>query len=201
MKKLIISILFILCLSFQASALGPMMLLSGGGSTACDQVQLPTIDAAQGGDYDCASASVSKWRATQFVYDGTTGKQICAIDLWLEFYGTNSHTYYVAIYSDDGSDDPDVALGTSDSQDLSALGNQQGEEIVSWTFSTPTSALTNGTKYWVVFYSTTYDAAAFAEWFWTTTAGEKIVDWNGDGLDAWTNSSTTVSCKYKLYSQ
>ena len=31
MKKLILSILFILCLSFQASALGPMMLLSGGG--------------------------------------------------------------------------------------------------------------------------------------------------------------------------
>ena len=31
MKKLILSILVILCLSFQANALGPMMLLSGGG--------------------------------------------------------------------------------------------------------------------------------------------------------------------------
>ena len=36
MKKLIISILFILCLSFQASALGPMMLLSGGGGSVVD---------------------------------------------------------------------------------------------------------------------------------------------------------------------
>jgi len=36
MKKLIIlSILFVLCLPFQASALGPMMLLSGSGGTVC----------------------------------------------------------------------------------------------------------------------------------------------------------------------
>ena len=34
MKKLILSILFIFCLSFQASALGPMMLLSGSGESA-----------------------------------------------------------------------------------------------------------------------------------------------------------------------
>ena len=31
MKKIILSILFVVCLSFQASALGPMMLLSGSG--------------------------------------------------------------------------------------------------------------------------------------------------------------------------
>ena len=32
MKKLILALLFVACMSFQASALGPMMMLSGGGS-------------------------------------------------------------------------------------------------------------------------------------------------------------------------
>ena len=36
MKKLILSILFILCLSFQASAWNPMVVLSGGGVATCD---------------------------------------------------------------------------------------------------------------------------------------------------------------------
>jgi len=53
MKKLILSILFILCLSFQASAWNPMVVVSGGGSTPPDCSE----DFAAGDTGDVASAT------------------------------------------------------------------------------------------------------------------------------------------------
>ena len=54
MKKLILALLFIACMSFQASALGPMMMLSGGGffcdSSTADCCE--DFDTADTGDVD-----------------------------------------------------------------------------------------------------------------------------------------------------
>ena len=49
MKKLILSILFVLCLSFQASALGPMMELIGGGVAANGEIGDSSAESGYGG--------------------------------------------------------------------------------------------------------------------------------------------------------
>jgi len=55
MKRLILSILFVICLSFQASALGPMMMLSGGGCIP-DCTGLTDCQNFEGTGYDNSEA-------------------------------------------------------------------------------------------------------------------------------------------------
>ena len=75
MKKLILSILFIFCLSFQANALGPMMLLSGGGavnSFSC----LPAYDICQNLENAAGYDNSETWNET--VGDGTIDEDYAA---------------------------------------------------------------------------------------------------------------------------
>ena len=52
MKKLILSILFILCLSFQASAFNPMIVVSGGGAASCVKDTTDPVMDYLGGEAD-----------------------------------------------------------------------------------------------------------------------------------------------------
>ena len=99
MKKLIISILFILCLSFQASALGPMMLLSGGGGgvAACakDTGTLVMDESGMSGDATWAVDNTN-----------CVGQQFS--------YGSNFNLYSIEIHFNNTSSCViDVRIGTT----------------------------------------------------------------------------------------
>ena len=100
MKKLILSILFIVCLSSQASALGPMMLLIGGscipdctGTTLCQNFEgtgydnseswTPTETASGTVDEDALSSTVgspSGWCANALATVTTSSSDVASIE-------------------------------------------------------------------------------------------------------------------------
>ena len=201
MRKLILSILFILCLSFQASAWCPTVTLSGSISAPalCTSVQAPSETDVSTGDHNVGKYNDRTRVASQFVYAGTTGKAICKVRLYVDFTGSSTHNYVVEIMSDN-ADTPNAVIGTSDAYDLKDLGTS--ETTFDFEFSTPSSALTNSVKYWVVLKSVADadDVSNFAEWH-TETLGttERIWDYDTTGA-GWTEVSVDSTKKYILYS-
>ena len=204
MKKLILTFIalsfFSVCFAGSIQDMHKAVIARKNAVVACDQVQTPTEDDASGGSVAVARFSDADWQATQFVYTGTNGKSICQIDLWLNFVGSNAHTYYACIYSDDGggTPHPSSSLGCSDATDVSGIG---GSEVqTAFVLSSPTSALTNSSTYWVVSYSATYDGDDYANWYWETSGTTERFDTSTDG-STWANSYTSLTGKYKLYSE
>ena len=148
------------------------------------------------GNLGVARFETSSYRGAQFVYTGTTTTQICAASLWLNFTGSTSHTYYVAIYSNSGGS-PGSLLGTSDGQDLSSIGGSETE--ISFDFSTPTSALTNGSTYWIVLYSASFDSSNYASWYYEADGATERSTFSGDG-SAWTSADGTTTYKFEIFS-
>jgi len=113
MKQLILSILFILCLSFQASALGPMMLLSG---TSEEAVVCTEIYSDNFGDNDVLNIAQNVLRPwVGWYFTPTADMDVCKIDVWIDgivnVLGA-SHEYYVEIWSLSGGN-LDTKLGQS----------------------------------------------------------------------------------------
>lgn len=164
-------------------------------SGACDTSQFSELGTTNN-SVAVASSSANVYRASKFVYNGTNGKSICKILLRLSFTGTNAHQYYAAIYSN-GATWPDSAIGTSDALDLSSIGGTETDAI--FTLSTPSSALTNGSTYWIVLYSATYDADDYANWAYTNTAATEQMAYSGNGT-SWSDGGATNSFKFELCS-
>jgi len=159
-------------------------------------------DGASDGYATVGQYSVDIYQATQFSYSGTTGKQICQINLWLSKEGSPTDNYYVGIWGDDaGNTEPDNGniLGTCDAINSAALQTSETEEAI--TCSTPTDALTNGTLYWVVMYR---DGSAnetnYVEWYLDEGGTTKNIDADTDGA-AWADESSAATLKFELISQ
>lgn len=198
MKKIILLVLLIPFL-FGASIQNQhaMVLARKNASTpTCDQSQFAE-DAVADSSLHAAQYETSKYRASKFVYTGTNGKQICIIRLWLNFTGSNSHTYYARLYTDSGGD-PSSAIGTSDVKELNAIG--ESEVAVDFTLTTPSSALANGTTYHVALYSATNDADDYASWFFNDEGTTEEQEYSQDG-SSWSTSSTDYTFKFELLSQ
>ena len=199
MKRLLILIL--LCFSLVLSADARMSLMQLTAGPSCNNSQ-QIEDTASAGSQDIGSTSANYF-GTKFVYSGTTGKAICKMSIWFEKVGLPTDDYYVAIWGHNVGDYPEDGdvLGTSDALDASTVPAGESEQKVSIAFTTPTAPLANGTTYWVVVYSTTYDASHFLVWHWNTDGTTERCDYDDDGSGTWTNSSTLVTQKYRLYSR
>ena len=171
-------------------------------AVACATLQTPSETAASLGQFQDGHADTRTRLGTKFVYTGTNGKAICKVVIYAMFTGSSAHNYQVDIYSHDaGDDDPDASLGTSDVQDLSGIGGSETE--VTFDFSTPTSALANGTTYWVVLASVSdaYDASNYASWFYNESGTtERVIEYDSTGA-GWDTAYDTATFKYRLYSQ
>jgi len=179
-----------------------MMLIHGKPSSAaapCTTSQ--QAESAAQNAYVHVGYTGQNWYATQFVYSGTSGKAICQIDIPLCAVGSPTADYYIDIYSDDGGSPPhpNVSLGTSDAYDSSTIPSCGSENTTSLTFSSPTSAITNGITYWVVFHTATGDGSNYLRWFQTDGTTERF-DKSSDG-STWTNQATNKTMKYELFSQ
>jgi len=113
MKKLILSILFILCLSFQASAWNPFVVVSGGGST-CPSWYASAVfswdgDHSSGTNYGCAAdgtpvtgTNSNLTITTAYGESGSNGAHITDVDQYLEFTGyiddATPQTLWIRIY-------------------------------------------------------------------------------------------------------
>jgi len=170
----------------------------GGGAATCDAGQSEI--AAQTSSTHAGKYNTRTRLATQFVFTGTTGKVVCQVRLYLSFVGTSTHNYTVSIYSDTGADLPNTALGTSNTYDLSVLGDAAGEATFDFEFTTPTSALTNGTKYWVVLTSVAdaTDASNHAYWYSNTSGTTNRWADYGTDVNDWTYIAA-ATYKYVLY--
>lgn len=176
-------------------------------SLTCNVVQTPTEDGASAGSLDAGKSGDDVYVASKFVYTGTNGKAICQINLWLHFNGSSTHNFDVQIWGhDSGDDEPDIlsVLGTSDSVDLSGIGGSEVE--TSFAFSTPTSALSNGTTYWVVLHTASYDASHYADFHYENNGAteRRMISSNSpyDGSDGtWAVTDASTSYKFELLSQ
>ena len=169
----------------------------GGGSASCSQEQQDTY-ASQIGSVNVGRYAATLFLAQQFTYAGVTGKAICSAQLELSFQGSNTRNYYVAIYASDGGTDmpTGAALGTSDEVDLSGIGGSAVD--ITFDFSTPSSALTNGTDYFCALCVAAADADDYARWHNHATASI-IRRWDGSG-ETWSGSSTDKTVNLKLFS-
>ena len=136
MKKLILSILFILCLSFQASALGPMMVLSGsgtGGITSCAGIK--------GSEDTTTTGTSSQMYATKYVHTDAD----CLIDTLELYVDDNLATAFrLGIYTHDAADDcPANRIDQTDPIAAPAGYAWLGDTITEMT-------LVNGTTYWFI---------------------------------------------------
>jgi len=132
MKKLILSILFILCLSFQASAWNPMMLLSGGVAS-CEAEYI----------YDTSDAFMNAGEIVTRAYAGfrwtpATNETVCQVDFYMdeEVGDPSVNDYYIEIWTMSG-DNLNVLQGRSDKVD--GLNGTWFAVYVEFAFSTPVS--------------------------------------------------------------
>lgn len=197
-------LIFLICLlPIQAGAFDLSWYSAGGGSppAACDVSQEPIEDGAQDGYGHLGKYSSSLYRATKFVYTGTTDKQICELNVWMSYFSPSTeHLYYARIYSHNGSSPgaPDAILGTSFSLDLTVLGTS--EEKITFTFDTPTSALTNGTTYWVCIYGSRVSYSHYAQWYFADGVTE-YAKYSTDGSSWAGTEETTKTYKFELITQ
>ena len=197
MKKLILAILCVLCLSFQVGAYDPVFeqIIQGSG---CDQIKTPTEDGASAGPRFIGGDDPEVYVATEFVYTGTT-TQICKVDTWNSYNGTQGYNYYLAFYSDDGEPNVPITNGIAIVKFLDdSLGGD--EVVVSWTFTTPPT-LTNGVTYWLVMYTEQVDYGDYLEWHYESSGTTEHIVKDGDGLGTWTSQTTTSTCKFRLLSK
>jgi len=159
MKKLIlsISILFIFCLSFQASAWNVIHVLSGSNvSTTCTQLHT-------------YATTTSNWGVGQYVgrarggtiYTPTTDREFCKWVISLKEIGdVSAQNIYVAIFATSGVNLTGSALGISDVVAGSVLTTSYQE--ITFTFSTPVS-LTGSTAYGIGVYQDRDSTSTTAE--------------------------------------
>lgn len=193
MKKLLAIILFWFCICAFAA---PVIDVLQQVSPPCSTVQFAEdgIRTTQNG---VAQYSASRYRAQQFVYTGTNGKQICILNLWLDFQGSNSHKYFAAIY-DDNSNLPGNQIGVSDIKELNSIGGS--ETKVQFDLSTPSSALSNSSTYWVALYSTTVSSSDFTRWHMEDNGTTERNAYSSDG-SSWSGVNDTRTYKFELVSQ
>jgi len=139
------------------------------------------------------------YRATKFVFTGTTGTELCAINLWNHFTGSTAHTYNAQVWSHDGGgDEPDAVLGASDFRDLSGIGAIESEE--QFLLTTPSSALTNGATYWIIEYSASADASHYTSWHVEADGATERRMYSADGV-TWTLDDAASTYKFRIYGQ
>lgn len=170
-------------------------------AASCDVVQQAEDGVSDSARY-VGRFSSAYW-ATKFVYSGTTAKAICIINLWLKRVGSPTRNYYAAIWGHDaGNDEPDSGnvIGTGDAVASNTVGTS--EEKVEFVLSTPSGALTNGTTYWVLCYTGSYDGSNYLSWYYDDdSAGTEYVTWsNTSGVD-WTFHNDTSTQKFEIVSQ
>lgn len=196
----------VLCLfAAQAWAINPAILACVGNhpaSTACDVTQQSETDDGSATWFTLARYDADDYVASQFVYSGTDGKAICAVNATAYFTGSSAHGYQAAIYGNDGSDDPDEnnILGTSDELDLNGITGSAPGEQVQFSFSTPTSALTNGSTYHIVFFSDSVDVDNYANFKRDSTGVTELQHSSSDGA-SWTEDHTDRTLVFALISQ
>jgi hypothetical protein len=197
---LIVSIIF-LFITASANVITVGYFGDDGGSPppACDVSQEPIVDESTAASYTVGQYSIARYRASQFVYDGTNGKAICSATLRCSYTGSTDRYYTFSIYSDSGNN-PDSALGTSDLVELSDLGTSETDAV--FNFSIPTSALTNGSTYWVVLAAPApNNSTHYARWYTTYLSGaENELNKYSSDASSWTTGTTNESFKYTLYS-
>lgn len=193
-----IIIVIFLCLWIGSASADVVVIIQPvGGEIVCETSQ-QNEDSADTDNYDVGAKSDEKYFGTKFVYSGTNGKAICKIALWLSKTGSPTRNYYARIYThDSGNDTPDTVIGTSDAVASSSVG--ESEEKVYFTLSTPSSALSNGTTYWVGLNTASYDGSNYLNWHITDGATERIFD-SADG-SSWSYRASSKTCKWEIYSQ
>ena len=152
MKRLLILILLCFSLVLSADARMSLMQLTAGPSTAGPSCNISQqIEDQAPSNSQAVGATSVNYYASKFTYNGTTGKHICKMTLWMKKTGAPTDNYYVAIWGHNAGDYPedDDVIGTSDPL-LSSTVPTDANSPVTITFSTPTGPLSNGTDYWVV---------------------------------------------------
>lgn len=194
MKKLLLIALIPVIFGFSI----PTEVFYGQVSTVapCTTVQQGETEASDG-VAEIARYITSTFKAYEFVYSGTNGKQICTINLWLDFVGSSSHTYTVYLYANSAGV-PGAIIGTSEAQDLSVIG--ASEVKISFTLSTPSSALSNGTTYHLGLGSATDDASNYARWHRDPNGATEDLAFSADN-SSWTPSAETRTGKFELVSR
>jgi hypothetical protein len=119
----------------------------------------------------------------------------CKIDLPLFKIGTPAAGNLVAaIYSDNGSNLPNVQIGTaSDAIDRTTIATSYGDFV---SFVNVSAALTNGTLYWVVLTASALDADGSNAIVWLDDGGAPIAA----GYDGVWNGLGGLARHYKLFS-
>ena len=150
MRKLILSLLFVLCLSFQASAWNPMVMGSGVGSPVCstandEALYVPT---GQDGDSPNADAVYVANKLTFAAQKTVTMYQFKSCDN----SGSDTGSQTLCLYDDDGggatSEPTTIVANSSINKAASTLGdcatqNQDDYELAS-------SLVVSAGTYWVV---------------------------------------------------
>jgi len=198
MKKYLSLILFILLISVTVRA-GWYY-----GEGLCN-VSQQAEDGAQDANISIGRYSDEIYRCFKFVYSGTNGKSICAASTWMSYTGSGTDNYTFAIYANNATPNPDepdegTILGTADQQDLGSIGGSETE--VSWTFSTPTSALSNGSTYWACMKDETgYDGSNYAIWYLDNGGVTEVIG-SSPAVVSWTvNASYGYTGKWEIFSQ
>lgn len=197
MMKRLILILFILVLSVPCEARMSLMQLCGNTPVAgtcsktTNQIEAFVADSTA----NWGSAASLQWIATQITYGGTTGS-LCAIDLLVQSAsGDSTHITTAKLYTDSGSDTVGTLVstcsGTYDTEPLTTTA-----EYVPYTGCSGT--VTNGTKYWIVFYADKADSTNRLIYSTDSSCTTEKIRISEDG-STWADAGNIRCIAIKLY--
>ncbi len=201
MKDLIRTIIcFVFLLTVIAfSANAGLIIGSGISSSSCDTLQ--QSDTTGASFYQVGNAAGTIYMASKIVWNGTNSTQVCLAKIFLKKTGSPTRNYTLYIYGDN-SNEPDETnvLGTADVVASSSVAADPGA-LVDFNFSTPSSALSNGTTYWLVLYAGSADASHYLEWRYDGDCanGERIYD--DEDQASWNLRSSSACLQNEMYTE
>ena len=113
------------------------------------------------GSYGVGNDSTTKWTGSQFIADATA--TLCSLTLQMSENGTYAGEVTACIFSDDGAAKPSTSLGCATSKPGAADIPASVGDV---TFTGLSAAVTLGTTYHVVIWSSTVDASNYVKWYY-----------------------------------